>query len=67
VIEFISETDFDYVVDDILAAKCIDIAFSRHVGTLKGVYTPMGIMYYQVGKDLSATNFYWNWWCRYFK
>jgi uncharacterized protein (TIGR01319 family) len=57
VIDFISESDFDYVVDDLLAAKCIDVAFSRHVGTLKGVYTPMGVMYYQVGKDLSGTRY----------
>lgn len=53
-IEFISESDHDYLVDDALAATCIDVAFGRHVGTLKGVYTPMGIMYYQIGKDLSA-------------
>ncbi|PKK96970.1 MAG: MutL protein, partial [Tenericutes bacterium HGW-Tenericutes-3] len=58
VIDFISETDFDYVVDDILAAKCVDTATSRHVGTLKGVYTPMGIMYYQVGKDLTKAKYF---------
>ena len=56
--ECISSTDFDYIVDDILASKCIDTAVSRHVGTLKGVYTPMGIMYYQVGKDLTQTNYF---------
>ncbi|MDO9629496.1 MAG: methylaspartate mutase accessory protein GlmL [Acholeplasmataceae bacterium] len=57
-IEFISETDFDYIVDDIIAGKCIETAVSRHIGTLKGVYTPMGIMYYQVGKDLTKTNYF---------
>ncbi len=57
-IDFISETDLDYVIDDIMAARCIDTATSRHVGTLKGVYTPMGIMYYQVGKDLTKANYF---------
>ncbi|MBU1141101.1 MAG: glutamate mutase L [Firmicutes bacterium] len=57
-IDFISESDHDYIVDDILAARCIDTATSRHVGTLKGVYTPMGIMYYQVGKDLTKANYF---------
>ncbi|MBE0701247.1 MAG: glutamate mutase L, partial [Acholeplasmataceae bacterium] len=56
-IDFISDSDYDYIVDDLLAAKCIDTAVSRHVGTLKGVYTPLGIMYYQVGKDLTAVNY----------
>jgi len=56
-IEFISKTEYDYIVDDILAAKCIDTATSRHVGILEGVYTPLGMMYYQVGKDLTASSF----------
>ncbi|MDI6453381.1 methylaspartate mutase accessory protein GlmL [Peloplasma aerotolerans] len=57
-IEFISESDHDYIVDDIIAAKCVDTATSRHIGTLKGVYTPMGIMYYQVGKDLTGVKYF---------
>ncbi|MFP4177799.1 MAG: methylaspartate mutase accessory protein GlmL [Acholeplasmataceae bacterium] len=56
-VDFIAVTDHDYEVDDILSAKCIDTAVSRHVGKLKGVYTPMGIMYYQTGKDLSETKY----------
>lgn len=57
-VDFISQTDDDYIADDIIAARCIDTATSRHVGTLKGVYTHMGIMYYQVGKDLTKTSYY---------
>lgn len=57
-IEFISSTDEDYISDDIFAGKCIEVATSRHVGTLKGVYTPMGVMYYQVGKDLTQTSYF---------
>jgi len=56
-IDFIAETEHDNKVDDILASKCIDAATSRHVGILEGVYTPLGMMYYQVGKDLTATSY----------
>lgn len=50
---FIAETGHDYLVDNILAAKCVDAAMTRHVGMLKGIYTPMGMMYHQTGKDLT--------------
>ncbi len=56
-VDFIAETDHDYEVDDVLSSKCIDTAVARHVGNLKGVYTPMGIMYYQTGKDLTDTKY----------
>jgi uncharacterized protein (TIGR01319 family) len=57
-IEFIPQTDFDFKVDDVIAAKCIEVATSRHVGTLKAAYTPSGIYYYQVGKDLTNTKYF---------
>lgn len=57
-IEFIPLTDRDFEIDDILAAKCIETAISRHVGTLKEVYTPLGMMYYQLGKDLTQINYF---------
>jgi len=57
-IDLIPVTAFDDHVEDILAAKCIDAAMSRHVGTLKDVYTPLGMMYYQVGKDLTQTQYF---------
>ena len=56
-VDFIAIHDHEYFVDDLMASKCIETAVSRHVGTIKGVYTPHGIMYYQVGKDLSKTNY----------
>lgn len=57
-IEMIPTSDHDFKVDDILAGKCIDTAVSRHVGTLKSVYTPLGMMYHQVGKDLTKTKYF---------
>ena len=36
-----------------MARLAVDYAFSRHVGKIEAVYTPLGMMYYQTGKDLS--------------
>ena len=52
-IDFIPKEDYDYFIEDLLASRCINVAMSRHVGSLKGVYTPMGMMYQQSGKDLT--------------
>lgn len=57
-IEFLPSTEFDYHVEDLLAGQCVDAATSRHVGTITSVYTPLGMMYHQVGKDLTQTNYY---------
>ena len=57
-IEMIPTTKSDFEIEHILAQKCIDTAISRHVGTIKGVYTPMGMMYHQVGKDLTETAYF---------
>jgi len=39
-------------IDDELAASCVGISMSRHAGRLESVYTPMGEMLIQTGKDL---------------
>jgi len=52
-IGWIPSTHEEFMVEDLLASTCIDVALSRHVGTLKSVYTPMGMMYHQTGKDLT--------------
>jgi uncharacterized protein (TIGR01319 family) len=57
-IEFIPLSPHDEKVETIIASQCIDAAVSRHVGTLKSVYTPMGMMYHQVGKDLTETKYF---------
>jgi uncharacterized protein (TIGR01319 family) len=35
-----------------MAKVCVDIAMKRHVGVIESVYTPMGVMHSQEGKDL---------------
>lgn len=52
-ISIIPTTEIDYKVENALAYACSDISMTRHVGTLDSVYTPLGRMYYQIGKDLS--------------
>jgi len=57
-IEFLATTEHDDKVEDILAGQCVDAATSRHVGTITSVYTPLGMMYHQVGKDLTQTQYF---------
>lgn len=52
-IEMIPENDYDREVDGLFGEVCADVAFSRHDGKMEAVYTPLGQMYYQYGKDLS--------------
>ncbi|MDD4212780.1 MAG: methylaspartate mutase accessory protein GlmL [Bacilli bacterium] len=55
-VDFIPNIEKDYQVDCLFAGLCADIAFSRHVGKIDSVYTPLGMMYYQFGKDLTHVN-----------
>ncbi len=52
-ITIVPETDFDHEIESVLGYACCDISTSRHVGVLDTVFTPLGKMFYQVGKDLS--------------
>ncbi len=54
---FLPRDERDEYVDSVLAKLCVDIATSRHVGTFSTVYTPLGVMHYQTGKDLSEVKY----------
>lgn len=41
--------------DEALGMAATEIAIERHVGIIESVYTPMGVVYSQVGKDLLNT------------
>lgn len=43
--------------DEALGMVAVEISMERHVGVLESVYTPMGIVYSQVGKDLLQTKY----------
>lgn len=40
-------------VDRIIGGICVDKSMKRHVGKMEEVYTPMGLVYNQTGKDLT--------------
>jgi uncharacterized protein (TIGR01319 family) len=48
----VPQTEEEIKFDEAMAKVATDIAMERHVGTIESVYTPMGIVYSQVGKDL---------------
>lgn len=49
---FISQEEKDVKFDEAMAKVCADIAMKRHAGVIESVYTPMGVMHSQEGKDL---------------
>lgn len=49
---FIPEKDEDIYFDAILSYYAVKISMERHVGHLEVIYTPMGTLYFQYGKDL---------------
>ncbi len=52
-VDYLPENDNERDFDQALARICCDLSMSRHVGHVEVVYTPLGNMYYQIGKDLS--------------
>lgn len=52
-IDMIPTTKRDEEIDELFGKICADVAFSRHDGKMEAIYTPLGQMYYQYGKDLS--------------
>lgn len=51
-VNIIPTTDDEIAFDEALGMVATEMAMERHVGVIESVYTPMGIIYSQVGKDL---------------
>ena len=49
---FVAETDIEIEFDEAIAKVCADISMKRHAGIVEPIYSPMGMMYSQTGKDL---------------
>jgi uncharacterized protein (TIGR01319 family) len=49
----IPETKEEIEFDEALGMVATEIGMERHVGTIENAYTPMGIIYSQIGKDLT--------------
>jgi uncharacterized protein (TIGR01319 family) len=56
-VEMLPTTEHDWLVEEKIANICVDTALKRHVGKLESVYTTMGMMYLQTGKDLTDVNY----------
>ena len=44
-------------IDRIMGSICADKSIQRHVGKMEEMYTPMGLIYYQYGKDLTQIRY----------
>lgn len=51
-IRLVPETDLEKDFDQAMAKIATDHSMSRHAGVIEAVYSPMGMMYSQEGKDL---------------
>lgn len=49
---FIPEEERDIRFDEAMAKVCADISMKRHAGEIESMYSPMGALYAQTGKDL---------------
>lgn len=49
---FLPETDKEIAFDEAMAKVCANISMKRHAGVVEAVYSPLGAMYSQTGKDL---------------
>lgn len=56
-IKMVPETEEEIKFDEAMAKVATDMAMERHVGVIESVYTPMGIIYSQVGKDLLSLKY----------
>lgn len=50
--DFVPQSEEDIAFDEVMAKICVDISMKRHAGTVTQVYSPLGMMYSQEGKDL---------------
>jgi uncharacterized protein (TIGR01319 family) len=57
-IRMVPSTEEEIKFDEAMAKVATDLAMERHVGVIESVYTPMGVIYSQVGKDLLQTKYF---------
>lgn len=56
-IKMIPETEAEIKFDEAMAKVATEMSMERHAGIIESIYTPMGIIYSQVGKDLSEIKY----------
>jgi uncharacterized protein (TIGR01319 family) len=52
-VALVPSTDHDQKVDQIIARVCTNKATARHTGKMEEIFTPLGMVFNQTGKDLS--------------
>ncbi|MBN2876407.1 MAG: glutamate mutase L [Bacilli bacterium] len=52
-VKSLPENEHDEFIDQFLAEMCAYRAMHRHVGRIEEVFTPMGKVFHQIGKDLT--------------
>lgn len=56
-VDNVPENEHQVHIDRIMGRICTSKAMSRHVGKMEEMYTPMGMLYNQYGKDLSKIDY----------
>lgn len=56
-IKMIPDNANEVEFDEAMAKAAAEIAMERHVGIIESMYTPMGVVYTQIGKDLLNTRY----------
>lgn len=56
-VDNVPSTPHEAHIDRIIGQICVDKSIGRHVGKMEEMYTPMGLVYYQYGKDLSKIRY----------
>lgn len=51
--DYVCKDTTEQEVDEVMASCAVDLAVERHAGRIESVYSPMGMVFYQRGKDLS--------------
>ena len=49
---FLPEVEKDVLFDEAMAKVCADVSMKRHAGIVEAVYSPLGTIHSQTGKDL---------------
>lgn len=56
-IKMVPQSEEEIFFDEAMAKVATELAMERHVGTIESVYTPMGPVYTQFGKDLMEVKY----------
>lgn len=56
-IKMVPQNDDDIKFDEAMAKVATELSMERHSGVIENVYTPMGVVYNQIGKDLMEVKY----------